>query len=442
MGLDMNVMKDNRVTVVGAGLAGVEASLQLAKRGIKVMLYDMKPEKKSPAHVMDSFAELVCSNSFRSNQLDNAVGLLKAELRVLGSEVMEVADRFRVPAGNALAVDREAFSLYLTQLVEQHPYISVIHEEVMQIPECMAIIATGPLTSEAMARQLMALTGENSLYFFDAIAPIITFDSIDMDIAYKKNRYDKGDGLYINCPMNQAEYASFYQALIHARSVEVKDFEMKVFEGCMPIEEMARRGEQTLLFGPLKPIGLDQPSKKRPYAVVQLRQDNLKGNLYNMVGFQTHLAFPEQKRIIQMIPGLQNAEIVRYGVMHRNIYVNAPNLLSSTYEIRKRPGLYIAGQLSGVEGYVESIASGLVSGISAARACLQRPVYPFPLTSIIGAQADYIAHAEPKDFQPMNANFGLLPPIEGIKNKKEKKMKMAERSLDVLREWMEVGHYE
>jgi len=418
--------------VIGAGLAGVEASLQLAKRNIPVNLYEMKKIRKSPVHVRDTFAELVCSNSFRSDQLENAVGLMKEELRRLGSFVIGAADKFRIPAGSALAVDRELFSEELTDLVRSNPLITVHDVEMDQIPEGIVIIATGPLTSDGLVERIRELTGEEALYFFDAVAPIVEFDSIDMKIAYYKNRYDKGDGKYINCPMNKDEYDRFYDAVINAKAVETKAFEMRVFEGCMPFEEMAKRGYHTLLYGPMKPVGLEQPDTKRPYAVVQLRQDNRAGSLYNIVGFQTHLTFGEQKRIINMIPGLAQARIVRYGVMHKNIFVNAPKVLSATYRMKAYPRIFIAGQLAGVEGYVESVASGLIAGINAAKLFREEAPVVFPKATAIGSQADYIANAEPDHFQPMNANFGLFPPIEGKYRRREKKQAYANRSLDTI----------
>ncbi len=432
-----------RVIVIGAGLAGVEASLQLAKRNVAVTLYEMKPNTKSPAHKLDTFAELVCSNSFRSDNLENACGLMKAELRLLDSEVIKAADRFRVPAGSALAVDRDRFSEYLTELLEINPLIEILNEEATAIPEAeIAIIATGPLTSPALAEDLRRFTGTESLYFFDAVAPIVDFASIDMQVAYFKNRYDKGDGLYINCPLTKTEYDTFYQELVNAECVQEKDFELKVFEGCMPIEEMARRGYKTLTYGPLKPVGLTKPGADRPYAVVQLRQDNLAGTLYNLVGFQTHLTYAEQRRLIRMIPGLGKANIVRYGVMHRNTFLNGPKLLHPTYQFKKAANLFAAGQLSGVEGYVESIGSGLIAGINAAKLARGMQTITFPQETTLGAQAHYLANADGDNFQPMNVNFGLLPPITTQHHKKERRARFATRSLDSLRQLLEVNHFD
>jgi len=425
------------VHVIGAGLAGVEASYQLAKRGIHVKLYEMKKIKKSAAHKTEQFAELVCSNSFRSNSLQNAAGLLKAELRLLDSLVIKCADQNEVPAGSALAVDRDQFSLACTQAIQNHPLIEIIDQEVTSLPEGYVILATGPLTSDAMFDTIKTMTGENTLYFFDAAAPIVEFDSINMEIAYFKSRYDKGEAKYINCPMTKDEYTRWHEELIHANCVIPKDFELKVFEGCMPFEEMAKRGYQTLLFGPMKPVGLLQPNGERPYAVVQLRQDNAAATLYNIVGFQTHLTFPEQQRLIQMIPGLEHAKIVRYGVMHRNTYINAPKIINAYYQMKSNPKLFFAGQLSGVEGYVESIGSAMIAAINMARLIENQPLIAFPKESAIGSQADYLAHANPAFFQPMNANFGLFPPLDNPSTKKQKKLLFAERSLESLRSMME-----
>lgn len=430
------------VSVIGAGLAGVEASLQLAKRNVYVHLFDMKRVRRTPAQTSDFFAELVCSNSFRSDRLENASGLMKEELRLLGSEVIQAADQNRIPAGSALAVDRDLFSGFLTQKVRNHPLIEVHDEEITSIPEGIVIIATGPLTSDALTNELQQYTGEESMYFFDAIAPIIDFDSIDMSIAYFKNRYDKGDGQYINCPMTEKEYDRFYNALITAETVAIKDFEQKVFEGCMPVETIAKRGYQTLLYGPMKPVGLELPGEKRPFAVVQLRQDNFAGSLYNIVGFQTHLTFPEQRKIVQLIPGLAQANIIRYGVMHKNIYVNGPKILNSVYRMKKYPNIFIAGQLSGVEGYVESVGSGFIAGVNAARIAYGNDELVFPIASALGSQANYIANANPKDFQPMNANFGFFPVVESKHSKKDRKQMLAKRSLDSLKEWMEMNQFD
>ncbi|QMS84733.1 methylenetetrahydrofolate--tRNA-(uracil(54)-C(5))-methyltransferase (FADH(2)-oxidizing) TrmFO [Candidatus Xianfuyuplasma coldseepsis] len=420
------------VTVIGAGLAGSEASYQLAKRGFNVHLYEMRPTTLTPAHKTGDFAELVCSNSMRSNSLENAVGLLKEEMRMLDSIIIRTADESQVPAGGALAVDRDIFSQKITNQIRQHPNITVIEEELKTIPDGPVIIATGPLTSDALSRAIKALIHEDYLYFFDAAAPIIEFESIDMSKAYKKSRYDKGEAAYINCPMTKDEFDAWYDELITANAVTLKDFELKVFEGCMPFEEMARRGRQTLLFGPMKPVGLEQPDGTRPYAVVQLRQDNMAGTLYNIVGFQTHLTFGEQKRIIRMIPGLENASIVRYGVMHRNTFINSPKLLTRNYQLRDNPNMYFAGQITGVEGYVESAGSGLLAGIALARQLDGKPEIIFPEQTIIGSESYYISHASISSFQPMNANFGILAPLDFKHKKKERKTLYKERSLEIM----------
>lgn len=425
------------VHVIGAGLAGVEASYQLAKRGIHVKLYEMKKIKKSAAHKTDQFAELVCSNSFRSNSLENAAGLLKTELRMLDSLVMNCASQTEVPAGSALAVDRDLFSKACTDIIRNHPLIEVIDQEVTSIPEGYVIIASGPLTSDALFDSIRHLTGEDTLYFFDAAAPIIEYDSINMDIAYFKSRYDKGEAKYINCPMTKEEYDHWYEELIHAECVIPKDFELKVFEGCMPFEEMAKRGFQTLLYGPMKPVGLLKPNGERPYAVVQLRQDNAAASLYNIVGFQTHLTFPEQQRIIRMIPGLENARIVRYGVMHRNSFINAPKIINHFYQMKTNPKIFFAGQLSGVEGYVESVGSAMVASINMSRLIEEKPLVAFPIESALGSHAEYLASADSTFFQPMNANFGLFPPLNEQPSKKLRKHLMSERSLESIKRLME-----
>lgn len=426
-----------RVTVIGAGLAGSEAAWQIASRGVPVTLYEMRPVVKTPAHHTDKFAELVCSNSLRANGLTNAVGVLKEEMRMLNSLVIGSADRNSVPAGGALAVDRDGFSGEITETLHQHPLIEVVNEEIQHIPEeGIVVIATGPLTSPALSSQIRELMGEDYFYFYDAAAPIVEKDSIDMSKVYLASRYDKGEAAYLNCPMTEEEFDAFYDALINAEVAQLKEFEKEIyFEGCMPIEVMMKRGKQTALFGPMKPVGLVNPhTGKLPHAVVQLRQDNAAGTLYNLVGFQTHLKWGEQKRIISMIPGLENAEIVRYGVMHRNTFVNSPRLLEQTYQVNTRPNLYLAGQMTGVEGYVESAASGLISGINAARAAQGREGIVFPQESTIGSMAYYITHADPDNFQPMNANFGLLPGLEKrIRNKKEKNEALANRALDGVR---------
>ncbi|PCL94012.1 methylenetetrahydrofolate--tRNA-(uracil(54)-C(5))-methyltransferase (FADH(2)-oxidizing) TrmFO [Paenibacillus lautus] len=426
-----------RVTVIGAGLAGSEAAWQIASRGVPVTLYEMRPVVKTPAHHTDKFAELVCSNSLRANGLTNAVGVLKEEMRMLNSLVIGSADRNSVPAGGALAVDRDGFSGEITETLHQHPLIEVVNEEIQHIPEeGIVVIATGPLTSPALSSQIRELMGEDYFYFYDAAAPIVEKDSIDMSKVYLASRYDKGEAAYLNCPMTEEEFDAFYDALINAEVAQLKEFEKEIyFEGCMPIEVMMKRGKQTALFGPMKPVGLVNPhTGKLPHAVVQLRQDNAAGTLYNLVGFQTHLKWGEQKRIISMIPGLENAEIVRYGVMHRNTFVNSPKLLEQTYQVKTRSNLYLAGQMTGVEGYVESAASGLIAGINAARAAQGREGIVFPQESTIGSMAYYITHADPDNFQPMNANFGLLPGLEKrIRNKKEKNEALANRALDGVR---------
>jgi methylenetetrahydrofolate--tRNA-(uracil-5-)-methyltransferase len=427
-----------QVTVVGAGLAGSEAAWQIAERGIKVKLYEMRPVKMTPAHRGGQFAELVCSNSLRSASLTNAVGVLKEEMRRLHSIVMKAADRHAVPAGGALAVDRESFSEEITQTLSRHPNIEIYHEEITELPEGPAVIATGPLTSKSLSEKLKALTGEEYLYFYDAAAPIVEKDSIDMEKVFVQSRYDKGEAAYINCPMTEEEFDRFYEALIQAETAPLKDFEKEIFfEGCMPVEVLAKRGKKTLLFGPMKPVGLTDPrTGKQPFAVVQLRQDNSAGTLYNIVGFQTHLKWGPQKEVIRMIPGLENAEIVRYGVMHRNTFINSPKLLLPTYQFRKNDQLFFAGQMTGVEGYVESAASGLIAGINAARLVKgEEPVVP-PRTTAIGSLAHYITHTDPKHFQPMNANFGLFEALpKRIRNKKERAEKYAERALDSIEEF-------
>ncbi|GAB6931511.1 FADH(2)-oxidizing methylenetetrahydrofolate--tRNA-(uracil(54)-C(5))-methyltra nsferase TrmFO [Paenibacillus sp. JCM 10914] len=429
-----------RVTVIGAGLAGSEAAWQIASRGVPVTLYEMRPVVKTPAHHTDKFAELVCSNSLRANGLTNAVGVLKEEMRMLNSLVIGSADRNSVPAGGALAVDRDGFSGEITETLHQHPLIEVVNEEIQHIPEeGIVVIATGPLTSPALSAQIRELMGEDYFYFYDAAAPIVEKDSIDMSKVYLASRYDKGEAAYLNCPMTEEEFDAFYDALIHAEVAQLKEFEKEIyFEGCMPIEVMMKRGKQTALFGPMKPVGLVNPhTGELPHAVVQLRQDNAAGTLYNLVGFQTHLKWGEQKRILSMIPGLENAEIVRYGVMHRNTFVNSPKLLEQTYQVKTRPNLYLAGQMTGVEGYVESAASGLIAGINAARAAQGQEGFIFPQESAIGSMAYYITHANPDNFQPMNANFGLLPSLEKrIRNKQEKNEMLANRALDGVREFI------
>lgn len=427
------------VTVIGAGLAGSEAAWQLAKRGIRVKLYEMRPVKQTPAHHTDKFAELVCSNSLRANTLTNAVGVLKEEMRRLDSVIMKAADSCSVPAGGALAVDRHEFAAKVTEMVANHPNVTVVREEVTSIPTGPTIIATGPLTSQPLSEQLQALTGEAYLYFYDAAAPIVEKESIDMEKVYIKSRYDKGEAAYINCPMTEEQFERFYDALISAETVPLKEFEKEIyFEGCMPIEVMARRGKKTLLFGPMKPVGLEDPrTGKRPFAVVQLRQDDAAGTLYNIVGFQTHLKWGAQKEVIRLIPGLEQAEIVRYGVMHRNTFINSPKLLKPTYQYKEREDLFFAGQMTGVEGYVESAASGLVAGINAAHYVLGKELIVFPQETAIGSMAHYITSANPKHFQPMNANFGLFAPLdEPIKDKKKKNERYAERALETIQNFL------
>ena len=424
------------VNVIGAGLAGSEAAWQLAERGVQVRLYEMRPVKQTPAHHTDKFAELVCSNSLRANGLTNAVGVLKEEMRGMNSVIMQAADKCAVPAGGALAVDRHEFAGYVTEAVKNHPLVEVINEEVTSIPEGVTIIATGPLTSEALAKEIQALTGQDYLYFYDAAAPIIEKDSIDMDKVYLKSRYDKGEAAYLNCPMNKEEFMAFREALIAAEVVPLKEFEKEIyFEGCMPIEVMATRGEKTMLFGPMKPVGLEDPKTgKRPYAVVQLRQDDAAGTLYNIVGFQTHLKWGPQKEIVQMIPGLENVEIVRYGVMHRNTFVNSPEVLEKTYQMRDHKHIFLAGQMTGVEGYVESAGSGLVAGINAARLVKGEELIVFPSETALGSMARYITEAQAKNFQPMNVNFGIFPDLPpGRRSKPERAELHATRALEALK---------
>lgn len=427
-------MSEAAITVVGAGLAGCEAAWQAANRGVKVTLYEMKPKKFSPAHHSPNFAELVCSNSLRADRLENAVGLLKEEMRRLNSVIMRAADETRVPAGGALAVDREKFSQRVTSLVRSHPLITVKEEEVTEIPDGYCVIASGPLTSDALSDSIAKLTGQSYLHFFDAAAPIVEFDSINMEKAYFAARYGRGGDDYINCPMNEEEYEAFYQALITAETAPLKEFdekELKVFEGCMPVEVMAKRGHDTLLFGPLKPVGLPDPrTGKVPYAVVQLRRDNAAGSLFNIVGFQTHLKFGEQKRVFSMIPGLENAVFARYGVMHRNTYLDSPALLDRFYRLKSQNRIFFAGQITGVEGYVESASSGIAAGISCARAALGMEPADFGRSTAIGSLGYYISSAEPGRFQPMNINFGIMPPLEEkIRDKREKYRRISERAL-------------
>ena len=414
------MLKKEYINVYGAGLAGCEAAWQIAQRGIKVRLYEMKPKKRTPAHQKDGFCELVCSNSLRSDRLTNAVGLLKEELYRLDSLIMEAAYATRVPAGSALAVDRDNFSDYVTEKIRNHPLIEVIEEEVSGVEEgTVTVIATGPLTSEPMAEYIEKNLGCEGLHFFDAAAPIVSADSLNMDIVFAASRYDKGDADYLNCPMTREQYDAFYAELITAREAELHDFdrdmqkELKVFEGCMPVEIMAKRGYDTLRYGPLKPVGLvDKRTGEEAYAVIQLRRENAEGTMYNLVGFQTHLAFPEQKRVFSMIPGLENAEFLRYGIMHRNTYLDSPRLLDSDYSMRNNKNIFFAGQMTGVEGYIESTGSGFVAGVNAvARLCGEEGVI-FPKTTMIGAMAEYISTGNMSgNFVPMNANFGIVEPL-------------------------------
>ncbi len=422
-----------KVTVIGAGLAGCEAAYQCAKRGIQVTLVEMRPKKYPPAFHTEGFAELVCSNSLRSNSLNNAVGILKEELRQLDSLIMKAADHCSVPAGSALAVDRHEFSKYVTDIIRNHPNIEVVCEEITQIPEGPCIIATGPLTSDALAQSIIEYVKADTFHFYDAAAPIIEKDSIDFSKAYFKSRYDKGEASYINCAMNQEEFDRFYEALISAECAKMHDFEQTYFEGCMPVEEMARRGKKTLLYGPLKPVGLEKDENAHPVAVVQLRQDNVAASMYNIVGFQTHLTWPEQRRVFSLIPGLENLNITRYGVMHRNSYLSSPEVLKETYQSKQREDLFFAGQLTGVEGYVESCASGMIAGINMALLQMGKEPIEFGNTCIMGSQAYYITHCDIKHFQPMNANFGIVKLNEKCK-KRERKEKIAAQALARIEE--------
>ena len=430
------------VHIYGAGLAGCEAAWQASRLGVKVRLYEMKPQKYTPAHHTPEFAELVCSNSLRSDCVSNAVGLLKEEMRRMGSLIMEAADATRVPAGSALAVDRVLFSKYITERISSCPNIEIINQEVDHVEDdVITVIATGPLTSDAMASYISDTLGCGGLHFFDAAAPIVDFSSINMDIAYFASRYDKGDADYINCPMEKEQYDAFYEALISAQEAELKDFDresqksLKVFEGCMPVEVMAKRGYDTLRYGPMKPVGLIDPRVgKEAYAVVQLRKENKEGTMFNLVGFQTHLTFPEQRRVFRMIPGLENSEFLRYGIMHRNTYLNSPGVLSPTYEMIEHPDVFFAGQMTGVEGYVESAGSGLVAGINAARRALGREELIFPEETVLGAMGAYVNRGGIGNFVPMNANFGIVKPlgykVKGGKNAKNEKI--AERALEFI----------
>ncbi len=432
------------LTIIGGGLAGTEAAWQAAERGLDVTLYEMRPVRNTPAHNTDQLAELICSNSLGSNLPDRASGLLKAELRLLNSFVMRVADETAVPAGGALAVDRDRFAAEITARVVNHPRITLVREEVTAIPEGPCIIASGPLTADDLARDIARLTGQQHLYFYDAIAPIVEADSIDMAIAFRQSRYDKSAGEdeaggdYINCPFSKEEYVAFIEALISAERIELRDFERedaKFFEGCLPIEVLAKRGLESLAYGPMRPIGLRDPrTSKRPHAVAQLRQDNLAGTLYNIVGFQTNLKWPDQKRVLRLIPGLANAEFLRYGMMHRNTFINSPALLAPTMQFRTRADLFFAGQITGVEGYIGNAATGLVAGLNAARLVANQPLVTLPETTMLGALCHYITHAEPKDFQPMKANYGILPALENRpRGKRERYQVFTQRALTDLR---------
>lgn len=427
---------NKKVIVIGAGLAGVEAAWQCANAGIETVLYEMKPNKFSPAHHNPNFAELVCSNSLKASRLESAAGLLKAEMRLLGSVCMECAEKCAVPAGGALAVDRDEFSALVTEKIETHPLIRVIHEEATEIPDGNVIVAAGPLASEALSESIRTLCG-SGLSFYDAAAPIVTAESIDMQSAFCASRYDRGgDDDYINCPMNQEEYEAFHEALVNAESAEVHSFDRRkdVYEGCMPIEVMAKRGKDTIRFGPLKPVGLRDPNTgHRPWAVLQLRKENKNGTMYNLVGFQTNLKFGEQKRVFSMIPALKNAEFVRYGVMHRNTFLDSPRLLAPSFSFKNRQGLFFAGQITGVEGYMESASSGIMAGINMVRVLTGKPELVLPETTMIGALSHYISDESVKNFQPMGANFGVLPPIEPkIRDKKLRYKALSERAIAEL----------
>ena len=431
-----------KVKVVGAGLAGSEAAWQLAQRGVAVELYEMKPQKMTPAHHADTFAELVCSNSFRGDRLENAVGLLKEELRRLGSLILTCAEATRVEAGGCLAVDRQGFSRMVTEKIRSHPNITVVEEELTQVPEGPVIIATGPLTSDALSEAIGAYFGEDYLHFYDAAAPLVTAESVDMTKAWWQSRYDRGTPDYVNCSMNKEEYEAFVRELVSAQEAEVHGFEDKnVFEGCMPVEVMARRGFDTLRFGPLKPVGLIDPATgKEPYAVVQLRQDNSAKSIYNLVGFQTHLKFPEQKRVFSMIPALRNAEFVRYGVMHRNTFLQSPKLLDRFYRDRRNPLVAFAGQMTGVEGYVESAASGFLAAVAMAAQVQGRPLPEFPKETAIGALSLYISDENITHFQPMNVNFSIISALgQRIRKKAEKNLAIANRSLEIIDRMVEAG---
>lgn len=438
-------MTTHTVTVIGGGLAGSEAAWQLAERGIKVRLYEMRPIKKTGAHVTNRLGELVCSNSLGSKLPDRATGLLQHELKLLGCKLLEIAESCAVPAGGALAVDREVFSEQVTHLIESHPNIQVIRQEVETIPDTPAIIATGPLTSDTLSKSIATLTGEQYLYFYDAISPIVTLESINLDIAFYGNRYDRGEteeGDYINCPMDKDQYQRFVQALREAETAELRDFEKEdknFFEGCVPIEQLAKRGDDTLAYGPMRPVGITDPrTGRRPYAVVQLRRDNLAGNLYNIVGFQTNIRWGAQSEILRLIPGLEDAEFIRLGQMHRNTFINSPTQLDATMKFVRRPALYFAGQITGIEGYIGNIATGLLAAINMQRELDNMPAWALPTTTMLGALCHYISHAEADNFQPMKANFGILPDFqEKIKNKRARYEAYSERALTDLSQQIE-----
>jgi methylenetetrahydrofolate--tRNA-(uracil-5-)-methyltransferase len=435
-------MQKMEVTVIGGGLAGSEAAWQLAERGIQVNLYEMRPVKMTPAHVSNRLAELVCSNSLGSKLPDRATGLLQAELKMLGSLLLSCAEKAAVPAGGALAVDRELFASLVTEAITSHPNITIVREEVKSLPDTPTIVATGPLTAETLASDISKLTGQEYFYFYDAIAPIVTYESIDMNIAFAASRYGRGEeseGDYINCPMNKDEYYRFVDAVAAAPLTELREFEQEdenFFEGCLPIEQLVSRGRDTLAFGPMRPVGLRDPrTDKRPHAVVQLRRDNLAGNIYNIVGFQTNIRWGEQEKVLRLIPGLENAEFMRMGQMHRNTFINSPTLLNPTMQLRARADLFFGGQITGVEGYVGNIATGLVAAINMACMLQQKPAWIAPPTTMLGALCHYVTHAEPQHFQPMKANFGILPELDDpIKNKRERYSGYAERALIDMRQ--------
>ena len=424
-----------KIRIIGAGLAGCEAAYYLSKCGYEIELYEMRPKKYTGAHKTEKFGELVCSNSLRSDSLENAVGILKREMEVFDSLIIKAARLHSVSAGGALAVDREGYSEYVTNVIKELPNVTIINEEVLELDETIpTIIATGPLTTDGLGEEIKNKFGCDDFYFFDAQAPIVFADSIDYSKAYFKSRYDKGEADYLNCPMTKEEFDRFYEALITAEEVEVKDFEVKVFEGCMPVEIMAKRGPQTLTFGPMKPVGLKTPAGEKPYAVVQLRQDDAAKSMFNLVGFQTHLKFPEQKRVFQMIPGLENARFAKFGVMHKNTYINAPRILNDTYQTKAYPNIFFAGQLSGVEGYVESAASGIVAAINMDRYLKGKELISFPRSTMMGSMSYYITHANAEGFEPMNANFGIVQDLEIPHHKKERKRLYCERALtDIMK---------